>query len=137
MVDTVETATTTTNMETTNMETIIKEWEVAMELPLPTTWATDTAAATVNPGHLQAWTSMECSREDSTSKTMTITKGSLRDQMATNSSSNNLTFTNNRLDCKAPQTIPPTQEVLAGHLVLPLEEDRTGEETGSVTIRQG
>ena len=138
MADIVETAITTTNTETINMETIIKEWEVAMELPRPIIWDTDTEAATVNLGHLQAWTTMECNRrrEDSTSKTTITTKGNHRDQMVvTSSSSNNPTFTSNRLDCKAPQTTLLTPEVLGCHLDLLLEEDRTWEETGSETIR--
>ena len=136
MADTAETAITTTNTETTNTETTTKEWEVAMELPQPTIWATDMEVAMVNPVHLQAWTTMQCNREDSTSKTMTTTKGSHRDQTVTNSSSNNPTFINNLLDCRALQMTHPTREVLDGHPDLLLEVDRIGEETGSETIRQ-
>ena len=134
MADIAETAIPAANTETVNMETIIKEWEVAMELPLPTTWVTDTEAAMVNLVHHRAWTTTACSREDSTTKAAITTKGSHRDQMAASSSNNNPTFINNLLDCKAPQMTPPIREVLGGHLDL-LEEDRTGEETGSETIR--
>ena len=131
MVDIVETVTTTT--KTINMETTTKEWEVAMELLRRIIWVMATEAV-INLVDLLAWTIMACNnREVLTTKTTITTRGNHHNQMATSSSSNKVNFSNNLLDFKAPQ-MTRTREVLGGHLEEE-EEHKTGEVTGSETIR--
>lgn len=128
MVDIVETVTTTT--KTINMETTTKEWEVVMELLRRIIWVM-AMEAVINLVDLLAWTIMACNREVSTTKTTITTKGN-HNRMATSSSSNKVNFSSNLLDFKAPQ-MTRTREVLGGHLEE--EEHKTGEVTGSETIR--
>ena len=122
--------TVVTNTKTINTETVIKEWQVAMELLQRIIWAMVMEAAMGSLVDLRAWTITACNKEDSAIRATITLKES--PQMAISSSNNNPNFTNNLLDCRAPQ-MTPTWEVLDGHL----EEDKIGEEAGSETIREG